>query len=241
MNELQKKPEQHSKWIERWNGLSPSQRQRIKHGGMIFALLLATVAVFAYGRAKTRAAYDNAKTDIYNYMYETAYSIAEERNHVTNRVDISLGNLQEMSKLEVLSVQDSTYSISDESKVVSWLKFEGTGTFTVDLSIAEFITDSDRQYILVRIPKPMLTNFKKEETVTSFWHDGRFFQNGSVLEGVQLAQSQIRDGASKLQEEMRQSRFFYEQAKKSAESMLKSLLKGWNPEIPDLQVDVEFF
>ena len=39
---------------------------------------------------------------------------------------------------------------------------------------------------------------------------------------------------------MRQDRRFYDESQKAAVSMIESLVKQWNPSVPDLQVEVEF-
>ena len=64
--------------------------------------------------------------------------------------------------------------------------------------------------------------------------------NGSVAEGVQLSQNQLKEGRIKLEDAMKQDRRFYDESQKAAVSMIESLVKQWNPSVPDLQVEVEF-
>jgi hypothetical protein len=66
------------------------------------------------------------------------------------------------------------------------------------------------------------------------------FFNGSVAEGVQLSQNQLKEGRIKLEDAMKQDRRFYDESQKAAVSMIESLVKQWNPSVPDLQVEVEF-
>ena len=95
--------------------------------------------------------------------------------------------------------------------------------------------------MLVKIPKPVLTECTVSGIGKQFWRDSRIFSNGSISEGVRLSQDQLSVGRLKLEDSMRQSRRFYEAAQKSAVSTIESLVKQWNPALPDLQVEVEFY
>lgn len=166
---------------------------------------------------------------------------------------ISIEAAQEVSRLEVLTVSDSEFVIKDPDQndpTISWLEVQGVGVFTVDLTACEFITDSERQYVFVRVPKPALTECKVSGTGKQFWKrkvlsfvDGKliFGGNGSVASGVRLAQNQLNEGRIMLEDSMKQNRGFYEAAKTATIDMMGSLVRKWNPDIPNLQVDVEFF
>ncbi len=220
---------------------SPWKKQLLIVGTVV---LLTAVLIMA-GIYLMKRNYNTAKQDTYNGFYQTAYNFAEQQNHVSNYALISVEAAREVSRLEVLSVNDSEFVIKNADKndrTISWLEVQGTGVFTVDLAAGEFITDPERQYILVRVPRPVLTECKVSGTGKQFWKRAEFlpFFNGSVAEGVQLSQNQLKEGRIKLEDAMKQDRRFYDESQKAAVSMIESLVKQWNPSVPDLQVEVEF-
>lgn len=206
-------------------------------------LLLATVLVFVLGLQNLQKAYHSAEQSAYEGIYQTAYDMAEARNHVSNYVVISVEHAKEVSRLEVLTVSGSEFVIKNAdktSKITSWLEVQGTGVFTIDLSMGEFIVDSERHHVLVRIPKPMLTECKLSGTGKQFWKDGRIISNGSVAKGVRLSQAQMREGRLALEASMMQNRAFYNAAQEAAKRAVESLIQQWNPNVPDLCVRIEF-
>lgn len=227
-----------------FRSISPKQRHHITFA-LLFICLVIGAILFYYGMQRLKTAYDVTAQNVYNNMYQTAFDTAETQNHVSNYAVITIEDTQEVSRLEVLTVNDSEFVISNtdenqNSGIILWLEVKGTGVFTVDLSASEFIVDSERGYVLVKIPKPVLTECKVSDTGKIFRKNTHFFSNGSVAEGVHLAQSQLSEGRMKLEDSMRQSRRYNEASRKAAKNMIKSLVQQWNPEIPDLQVEVEF-
>ena len=231
---------------EKLSNLSP-KKKKVLYGGVAVlitvALIAASSVLFMGGRHRMEESYQIASQNAHDGIYEAAFEFAEARNHVSNDVNISIGDTKEVSRLEVLAVSGSEYIIknADEtSKVISWLEVQGRGIFTVDLASGEFIVDSDRQHVLVKVPQPELTECTVSATGKQFWRDGWIISNGSVAEGVRLSQAQLGEGRMKLEESMKQSRKFHEAAQETAIRMIKSLVEEWNPNIPDLQVEVEF-
>lgn len=228
---------------EKASPVSKSKRSRIldfirtlspnkKALGLNVILLLATVLFFALGMRNLKESFHSAEQSAY-----------EARNHVSNYVDISVEHAKEVSRLEVLTVSGSEFVIKNAdktSKITSWLEVQGTGVFTIDLSMGEFIVDSERHHVLVRIPKPMLTECKLSGTGKQFWKDGRIISNGSVAEGVRLSQAQMREGRLALEASMMQNRAFYNAAQEAAKRAVESLIQQWNPNVPDLCVRIEF-
>lgn len=230
----------------------PSQRKRRSSGkikklsgkSVITAICLAgAVLLFISGSNRVKVTFQKEKNNAYNEIYQQAYDSAERKNHVSNDAVISVTDARELSRLEVLTISDSEFVIKNESendKTTSWLEVQGTGVFTVDLSAAEFIVDSQRKYVHVVIPAPVLTECTVSGTGKLFQRNGRFFSNGSVAEGVRLAQEQISEGRTKLEDTMKQSRLFHNAAKEAAVQVVKDLILQWNPTVSNLQVDVEF-
>lgn len=213
----------------------------------VFALMiLASAMLFFIGMRRMEKAYQAADQDTYDRFYHAAFDYAEAQNHVSNYAVISIEGLQEVSQLEVLSVTGSEFVIKNADKddrTVSWLKVQGRGVFTVDLSIGEYIVDRERQSVLIKVPKPVLTECTVTGTGKRFWNNGGFFYDtfkGSVANGVRLSQAQMSEGRTKLEDSMRKSRTFNEASHKAAVNMITELVHQWNPNVPDLRVDVEF-
>lgn len=220
------------------------RRQNIALPFVLCLVMCLCIAVaWNIGKRRLKDAYGMAEKEAYNDIYQTAFEKAEAANHVSNHVFISIGDVQEIARLEVLEVQGSEFVVKNaegKDKITSWLEVYGTGVFTVDLSMGEFIADSERAYVLVRVPKPALTEVKLTGTGKQFWKDDRILRNGSVQEGVKLSQEQRNEGKMKLEDSIRKNGRFHEESKKAAIRIITSLVQEWNPNIPELQVEVEF-
>lgn len=210
-----------------------------------FMVFVSILMVFL-GKSRMGNAYQTAEQNAYNGIYQTVFDIAEAQNHVSNYAVISVEDIQKVSRLEVLTVSDSEFVIknaSENDKTISWLEVQGTGVFTVDLSAGEFIVDTERQSVFVRIPKPVLTECAVTGTGKQFWNSGGIFYNffkGSVADGVRLSQTQMSEGRMKLEDSMRKSRVFNEESQKAAINMIESLVRQWNPDVSNLQIEVKF-
>lgn len=123
--------------------------------------------------------------------------------------------------------------------IEAWMEFYGDGVYTVDMKAGEFIIDSDRQYVLVRVPGPELTNCRITQANRLFWQDGVFDKSISV--GTDLAVEMRKAGYTKLNNYMKSNAQFYKSAKSSAQTVIANLVKGLNSELTDLVVEVEFF
>lgn len=185
---------------------------------------------------------EREKDEIYQDIYQWAYDRAERENHVMNVVSISLDGVRETSKLEVLRVSDTEYVIekaeNNAQNIESWLKIDGTGIFTVDLSLGEFITDAEHQYVLARVPKPALTDIKNDVPQLIFSRND--FWDESYDVGENLTREQIVKGEAMLRDKMTNNQFFRESADQAAKQFIASFIKRLNPDIPNLTVDVEF-
>lgn len=192
-----------------------------------------TAAAEAYGSVK------DARVEKLRQEYrEAGYVKGEKEYHTSNRVTIKIDNVQETAKLEVMLVSDVVYIINNEQNHV-WTKATGTGVYTVNLAAGEYLIDSERQYVLVRVPKPKLTvNLDKAELLF-FRNEG--FQNGSIGDGEELAREQRADAQMQLLKDIEENQEFYEYAENSAMILIESLVREFNLDIPELVVDVEFF
>lgn len=198
------------------------------------------------GGQSAQEAYENAKSkatdEAYSKFYDTAYASAERKYHVSNKVSIEVASVREESNLEVLHVSDVEYVVeskdNNENNIEVWMEFYGDGVYTVDMKASEFIIDADRHYVLVRVPRPELTNCRITKTNQLFWQNGVFNKSNSV--GTDLAIGIRNEGYAKLNNYMKSNAKFYKSAKESATLVITDLVKGLNSELPDLVVEVEF-
>lgn len=198
------------------------------------------------GGESAKAAYedakDKAKDDAYQLFYDTAYVSAERKYHVSNNVSIEVASIREKASIEVLKVSDVEYVIeskeNNENGIECWMEFYGDGVYTVDMKASEFVIDSDRQYVLVRVPRPELTNCKITQANQLRWKNGLFDKSISV--GTDLAVEMRNAGYVKLNNYMKSNAQFYKSAKSSAQIVIANLVKSLNSELTDLVVEVEF-
>lgn len=213
----------------------------------LFVVLAAAIGVGLYFFFQTKPldmknAYSAGRQEAYDKYFQMAFDYAEEKNHVSNYGTINIENVREMSRLEVLKVSDTEFVIEDakdnDQNITSWIEVRGMGIFTVDLTLAQFVVDSSRGYVMVRAPWPELTECRVEDTGKQLWKND--WNNDKIGDGVRLSQAQLGKGQKLLEESMRSSRRFYDAAMKSAEWMIELLVRQWNPQIPDLEIKVEF-
>lgn len=188
------------------------------------------------------ASFAEERENAYLKLYQSAYDRAMDKYHVSNTVVITIGNLEETQKLEVLKANDVEFVAEDRDSnsgnVTAWLEVEGEGTFVVDLKAAEYIIDNEHQYVLVRIPGPELTDVAITQVTRRLFADD--FLNGSYREGVDLALKQRNQASLQIQKALLSNQFIYDSAKKAAVSMISNLVRQFNQDVPDLRVDVEF-
>lgn len=182
----------------------------------------------------------DAKVDkIRQDYWEKGYVEGEEEYHTSNRIVIGIEDVRKTANLEVLKVRDVVYIISNE-KDQAWLKATGTGGYTVNLAAGEYLIDHERQYVLVRVPRPELTvNLDSAELM--FYKNGSFIGNGSISGGADLARRQLAEAKMKLSEDIKSNQKFNQYAEESAQTLIESLVKKFNWDIQNLEVDVEFF
>lgn len=215
-------------------------------GMIILYLVTETVSIGADSAKDAYEAAKNAKSrEVYQSFYDTAYESAEEAYHLSNQVRITLGDIRETAALEVLSVSAVGYSVQDKADnnaATSWLKVTGTGTYTVNLQAGEYIVDDERQYVLVRVPKPVLTGFSTSDTEPMLFEDGSFmgFFNGDNSTGADLALAQVKEAALDAKLSITSNQRFYQSAEASAELMIENLVRALNQDVENLTVEIEF-
>ena len=191
------------------------------------------------------AAYALEHDAAYQTQYQKYFDAAEAKYHVSNEVLITIGDIQETEKLEVLKVSDVEFIVEDKNSndgnITSWLEVPGEGTFVVDLQAAEFVIDNARAHVLVRAPYPELTNVSIDygNVQKILFKDDIF--NGSYKEGEELAQKQLNEGDLLIKKEFASNQNFYLSAQEAAISSIQCLVRQMNPGVDNLAVDVEFY
>ena len=215
---------------------------------LIIVIAIALVAILIKGSITSAAksvgkGYSKAVEDQYQIAYKKAYDKAYEENKLSQKVSISIGDIKEISRLEVLKVSEQSYTVQDnETKkqgISYWTKNTVFGIYTVDLTVAEFIVDTNSNYILVRIPEPVLTIapsgvyetllFKKQGT------------DGNDRAGSELAKKQLKAGEASIRESIEGNQNYRNKAKDAAVETIKNLIHVLNPDNASLEPEVVFF
>jgi hypothetical protein len=198
---------------------------------------------------------DEVAGKIYQDFYDSSYNAAEAAHHVSNAVSISIGSLREEQKLEVLKVSDVTYEVTKDedsnliSKVSNAIKGDletlyeipGDGVFTVNLKAGDIAIDNERQYVLIRVPSPELSEFTIDfENVQLLYFDKGGVFNNSAKVGVKDAMEHLQNAELTLRQEITSNQRFYQSAKDSAVNIITNLVRQLNPQLEDLTVEVEF-
>lgn len=240
-------------------------RRKNKKGKGVQTLLLVLVPIFllaasfflvntAMSKAMT-AAWDSYKDTedtvadaTYTTIYDWFYKKAEEKHHVSNRTSITLGTMKKESKLEVFRVPDTEFVIEnkDDNKygITSWIKVKGTGIFTINLNLSEFIVDNERNIVTIRIPRLELEydmgNGDKNLEKLLYKQDlhlPTFTNETKAGEEIQLRM--IEEGRRRIREEIKTKPSYYFSAQEAAQDVLSNLIKSLNPD-REIKVIVEF-
>ena len=211
-------------------------------------LLICACLLIASIHIRTNAAkesYNTAKNEASNTAYQKTadkiINIGEERYHVHNEVNITVESISLEPKLEVLDVEDVSYQIFDEedkrTKSTAWYRFSGKGTYTINMELSEIIVDEERNYILIRVPKPVLSDFKITNREMLLFKEKGW---ESISDGYNLARTAETQAFEEIRQSLSSNQDFYQAATNSAETILKNLAIQSNPEIK-IEVEVEFF
>ena len=230
---------------------------------IIISVIFAVSAIPAAADAAADAfvsSKDNMAADVYQFYYDTSYESSEKAHHVSNDVSVTIGNLRNVQLLEVLRVRDVTYEtvggdvtwIRDlfnktvgrviGKDTICWLEVPAAGIFTVNLEVGEFIIDDARQYVLIRVPEPELTEFSLsyDKVKVLYYEEGSLFQQAGT-DGYDLADEMLKSAEQDLRQGMEGNQDNYRKAEGSARKLLTYLVEQLNPQMENLTVEVEFF
>lgn len=187
---------------------------------------------------------ESKKREMKERLYQNSYEIAKAHALQENHVEINIKDIQDIAELAVLEVRDTEFIIVSEedspSKVTFWLKAVGTSTFSVNLRSSEILTNANRGYVLVRVPKPHASPAKLEYDKVDILlaiDDGKQESQDDLNNFLdqQLVEAQKKIGTA-----ISGNQQYNVAAQETAEWMIKKIVKGFNPDFPNLIVDVEF-
>jgi hypothetical protein len=233
---------------------SSNFKKYIAFGILIVLIIITSIIAYSGIQKSTAKAYedefDKSKKEYSDKITNSIFNMAESANHVSNDVTIQIESVKEVNILEVLTVNDIEYVIYSDDKTDAWLEVPGIGIYTVDLSDAEFIIDNERQYVLVRAPRPKVNNVTinynyvktllVNEGIDEKWGFLSLLGNGSIQKGEELANNQLKEAQMLLKENFEQNENYNRIAECTAKRSIKEFVKKFNKDV-EITVDVEFF
>lgn len=206
---------------------------------IVFAIVNKTSVdnLFSGTKSQFESIKNDRKNEIYKDFYDRSYEAAEKANHVSNRVGITVSDIQTESQLEVLTVQKTEYLVVDGGRKY-WFKATGSGKFEVNMSAAEFLVDDERVSVVARIPCPVFSYSGIDEFELLFSEQG--ITNGSVADGNRIQNEQRGIANDIISKELENEQSNYTNAQNSAKIAVENMIFALNANVPDLKVYVEF-
>ena len=237
------------------NNNSPARRavkrRRINFTAIIlavFIVLAASMNLTLYrltvenAGAAFDAAYQTAKEAQTPLTYEEFYLAALEQYKTKNDVMTSISADYGTGKLEIMKICDSVCipqsALEDEESSLTLL-IPFNGVYTIDLSLAEFITDQEREIITVRVPYPEIADFKVEYENAKLLDDSGITVTLGKITTPELARSEFEEKNIDLREQISENKIFTENAAETARQKIISTIMALNP-YDDVTVEVEF-
>ena len=211
----------------------------------IQVILAVFLGVYLYRRGFEKSK-NNTAEKIRKDAYNAVYGASEAAHHVSNNVTISVDNIREKAELEVLEITTSYLYLSDQEDESNgytiWYKIPGNGVFTVDLRMAEFVVDAERQHVLAKVPAPALTQFEEvyDKIEKLKYAEHKFLSNGSVQEGIHIAMKILARAHVDMVKSFEMNQAYHLAAEESASRLITTAIKSMNPSLKQLTVDVEF-
>ena len=197
---------------------------------------------------------DNYKAEhdkVYENITEYWRKKIEDANKTKNYQSISIASVKEKADLEVLIISEVVYEIENKEDnkyhLTRWAQFPGTCTYTVNLKASEFITDTTRNTVTVRIPHIVsniqINDNKIEELFSKDDIDviSSTFSKADVIKAEEdLVDRQLRDAYVDIRKKFQEEPYYEKQAKEAAVKVIEKLIRDLNPGNDTLQVLVEF-
>lgn len=190
---------------------------------------------------------DTVSQNTKDKISEVFSNYVEEKNHVSSNLDIKIGNIKEQANLEVLKISHVAYVVEDaknnDKKMTVWMAIPGEGTFIVDLKSSEFIVDSIRKTVKIKVPIPKLqySIIYEDKEILFMKDEPSIFSSSSGGKISDEINTRLENMANKeIESEFTSNANYFNSAKNSTISLLQQLINRLNPNIEGINVEVEF-
>ena len=221
---------------------------------LFLSVFLVRTGIRNGGKALADKYSDNYKAEhdkVYENITEYWRKKIEDANKTKNYQSISIASVKEKADLEVLIISEVVYEIENKEDnkyhLTRWAQFPGTCTYTVNLKASEFITDTTRNTVTVRIPHIVsniqINDNKIEELFSKDDIDviSSTFSKADVIKAEEdLVDRQLRDAYVDIRKKFQEEPYYEKQAKEAAVKVIEKLIRDLNPGNDTLQVLVEF-
>ena len=214
----------------------------------VFIILAASMNLTLYrltvenGSAAFDEAYQQSKEAQTPLTYEQFYLAALEQYKTKNDVITSVSADYGSGKLEIMKVCDSVCIPQSEAEDVEsslTLVVPFSGVYTVDLQLAEFITDQERGTVTVRVPYPEISDFTIEYEKAKLLDESGLTVSYGKMSTPELARGEFEEKNIDLREQITENKVFTENAAETARRKITSAIMVLNP-YEDVTVEVEF-
>lgn len=206
--------------------------------GIISAGVKSAFRNYAY----TKEEYETSASNKY---HEIAYNKIIETHQAVNDVYITVDTIRETANLQVLTATERVFvkQTPDEEKndgVIYWIIFSGTGTYSINMNMCEFIVDNERHFVQARIPRPEvkidITNEKieLEKNITKL-------SDGSEARGREIMRAARERGYGEISDKILGDLELIRKAEEAAKKQVELLIRALNPSVTDLTIEVLFF
>ena len=194
------------------------------------------------GSAAFDEAYQSSKETQTPLTYEQFYLAALEQYKTKNDVTAAIGADYGTGKLEVMKIYDSVRisqsALEDEESALT-LVIPFSGVYTIDLQLAEFITDQERGIVTVRVPYPEIADFKVEYENAKLLDDSGITISYGKMTTPELARGEFEEKNINLREQITENKVFSQNAAETARQKIISTIMALNP-YEDVITEVEF-
>lgn len=188
------------------------------------------------------AAYQTSKESQTPLTYEQFYLAALEQYKTKNDLTTAVSADYGTGKLEVMKICDSVcipQSASEDEDSSLTLVIPFNGVYTIDLQLAEFITDQERSIVTVRVPYPEVSDFKVEYENARLLDDSGITVTIGKMTTPELARGEFEGKNIDLREQITENKIFTENAAETARQKIISTIMALNP-YEEVTVEVEF-
>lgn len=227
--------------------------RRINKGAVILsviAIALAAANIYLYndtlerGGKAFREAFDISQKETDRDTFDRFYAAAFEQYRTKNDILTEISSDNKGGRLNVLSISDEVFIIQEnadsENDSSVWLRVPFEGSFSIDPGTCEFITDSQRNVIKARIPRPEFAEFTADYEHSSLVTFSKASPEGISANGESAARQQIQENDIRIQEYISSNKKYCENASAAAEKTVRQILLALNT-YENIRIEIEFF